>query len=139
MSQGVRQKVVRKFTKGDNSVVLLASLKAGGVGLNLVIALRSLARLTADTLKSQIAGDHVYLMDTWWNSAVENQAIDRIHRFGQTREVWVTRFLVNRSIDDKMIALQERKTKVIQGALGGNKDKSKKQLAEDLALIFADD
>ncbi|GJN89752.1 hypothetical protein Rhopal_002741-T1 [Rhodotorula paludigena] len=121
MSQGVRQKVVRKFTKSDNSVVLLASLKAGGVGLNL------------------IAGDHVYLMDTWWNSAVENQAIDRIHRFGQTREVWVTRFLVNRSIDDKMIALQERKTKVIQGALGGNKDKSKKQLAEDLALIFADD
>ncbi|GAA5841303.1 hypothetical protein JCM9279_000609 [Rhodotorula babjevae] len=121
MTQGVRQKVVRKFTKSDRSIILLASLKAGGVGLNL------------------IAGDHVYLMDTWWNSAVENQAIDRIHRFGQTREVYVTRFLVKRSIDDKMIALQERKTKVIQGALGGNKDKDKKQLADDLALIFEDD
>ncbi|TNY22091.1 SNF2 family N-terminal domain-containing protein [Rhodotorula diobovata] len=121
MTQGVRQKVVRKFTKTGESTVLLASLKAGGVGLNL------------------IAGDHVYLMDTWWNSAVENQAIDRIHRFGQTREVFVTRFLVKRSIDDKMIALQERKTKVIQGALGGNKDKDKKQLAEDLAMIFEDD
>ncbi|GAA5986669.1 hypothetical protein JCM10908_003851 [Rhodotorula pacifica] len=121
MAQGVRQKVVRKFTTSDKSVVLLASLKAGGVGLNL------------------IAGDHVYLMDTWWNSAVENQAIDRIHRFGQTREVYVTRFLIKHSIDDKMIALQERKTKVIQGALGGSKDKDKKQLAEDLAMIFADD
>ncbi|GAA6046444.1 hypothetical protein JCM3770_004927 [Rhodotorula araucariae] len=121
MAQGVRQKVVRKFTKSDKSIILLASLKAGGVGLNL------------------IAGDHVYLMDTWWNAAVEQQAIDRIHRFGQTREVYVTRFLINRSIDDKMIALQERKTKVIQGALGGNKDKDKKQLAEDLAMIFADD
>ncbi|BGP39099.1 DNA helicase rad5 [Rhodotorula kratochvilovae] len=121
MAQGVRQKVVRKFTKSDKSIILLASLKAGGVGLNL------------------IAGDHVYLMDTWWNAAVEQQAIDRIHRFGQTREVYVTRFLIKRSIDDKMIALQERKTKVIQGALGGDKDKDKKQLAEDLAMIFADD
>ncbi|BGP07126.1 DNA helicase rad5 [Rhodotorula toruloides] len=121
MSQSVRQKVVRKFTKTDKSVILLASLKAGGVGLNL------------------IAADHVYLMDTWWNAAIENQAVDRIHRFGQTRQVYVTRFLVNHSIDDKMIALQERKTKVIQGALGQNKDKNKKQLAEDLAMIFADD
>ncbi|GAA6061262.1 hypothetical protein JCM10212_000703 [Sporobolomyces blumeae] len=120
MSQTARQKVVRKFTKSDSSVILLASLKAGGVGLNL------------------IAANHVYLMDAWWNSAVESQAIDRIHRFGQTREVFVTRFLVNKTIDDKMIALQERKTRVIQGALGGNSGKDKKQLAEDLAMIFAD-
>ncbi|GAA6012072.1 hypothetical protein JCM10207_005118 [Rhodosporidiobolus poonsookiae] len=122
-SQPVRQKVVRKFTKNDGSVVLLASTKAGGVGLNL------------------IAADHVWLLDCWWNNAIEQQAIDRIHRFGQTRDVYVTRFLISPSIDDKMIALQERKTKVIQGALGGaaNKDKSRKQLAEDLAMIFADD
>ncbi|GAA5974575.1 hypothetical protein JCM5350_001200 [Sporobolomyces pararoseus] len=121
MSQASRQSVVRKFTKSENSVILLASLKAGGVGLNL------------------IAADHVYLMDYWWNFAVESQAIDRIHRFGQTREVHVTRFLVKKTIDDKMIALQERKTRVIQGALGGKTGKDKKQLAEDLALIFADD
>ncbi|GAA5863251.1 hypothetical protein JCM1840_002523 [Sporobolomyces johnsonii] len=120
MSQSMRQKVVRKFTKTDKSVILLASLKAGGVGLNLV------------------ASDHVYLMDAWWNSAIEMQAIDRIHRFGQTREVFVTRFLINQTIDDKMIALQERKTKVIQGALGGKTGKDKKQLAEDLAMIFED-
>ncbi|GAA6004576.1 hypothetical protein JCM11491_002156 [Sporobolomyces phaffii] len=120
MTQAARQSVVRKFTKSDSSVILLASLKAGGVGLNL------------------IAADHVYLMDYWWNFAVESQAIDRIHRFGQTRQVYVTRFLVNKTIDDKMIALQERKTRVIQGALGGKTGKDKKQLAEDLALIFAD-
>ncbi|ORY91570.1 SNF2 family N-terminal domain-domain-containing protein [Leucosporidium creatinivorum] len=121
MSQKARQKVVHKFTNSDNSCIMLASLKAGGVGLNL------------------IAATHVYLMDAWWNSAVENQAIDRIHRFGQTREVYVTRFLVDKSIDDKMIALQERKTRVINGALGkGGEDKNRKQLAEDLALIFAD-
>ncbi|GAA5955129.1 hypothetical protein JCM3765_003203 [Sporobolomyces pararoseus] len=121
MTQASRQSVVRKFTKSENSVILLASLKAGGVGLNL------------------IAADHVYLMDYWWNFAVESQAIDRIHRFGQTRQVLVTRFLVSKTIDDKMIALQERKTRVIQGALGGKTGKDKKQLAEDLALIFADD
>lgn len=62
MSQKARQKVVHKFTTSDKSCIMLASLKAGGVGLNL------------------IAATHVYLMDAWWNSAVENQAIDRIHR-----------------------------------------------------------
>ncbi|GAA5823645.1 hypothetical protein JCM11251_000709 [Rhodosporidiobolus azoricus] len=123
-SQAHRQKVVRKFTKGEQSVVLLCSTKAGGVGLNL------------------IAADHVYLLDCWWNAAMENQAIDRIHRFGQTRDVFVTRFLVSPSIDDKMIALQERKTKIVNNALGGgsaDKEKNRKQLAEDLAMIFADD
>ncbi|GAA5896750.1 hypothetical protein JCM6882_005026 [Rhodosporidiobolus microsporus] len=124
-SQAHRQKVVRKFDKSEQSFVLLCSTKAGGVGLNL------------------IAADHVYLLDCWWNAAMENQAIDRIHRFGQTREVFVTRFLVTPSIDDKMIALQERKTKIVNNALGGStgkdKEKQKKQLAEDLAMIFADD
>ncbi|KAM0788905.1 hypothetical protein ACM66B_002987 [Microbotryomycetes sp. NB124-2] len=121
MAQKKRQAVVSQFTKSKESVILLASLKAGGVGLNL------------------IAADHVYLMDAWWNAAVENQAIDRIHRFGQSRDVYVTRFLIEHTIDNKMIALQERKTRLINGALGrGDKGKSEKQLAEDLALIFAD-
>lgn len=65
-------------------------------------------------------------------------AANRIHRFGQTREVFVERFLIKASIDEKMIALQERKTKIINGALGKNDGKSQKQLSEDLALIFAD-
>ncbi|KAK4057901.1 DNA helicase rad5 [Microbotryomycetes sp. JL221] len=120
MTQKKRQSVVHQFTKSKESVILLASLKAGGVGLNL------------------IAADHVYLMDAWWNAAIENQAIDRIHRFGQTREVHVTRFLIDSTIENRIVALQERKTRMINGALGKGNDKSDKQLAEDLALIFAD-
>ncbi|KAL8292853.1 hypothetical protein RQP46_000547 [Phenoliferia psychrophenolica] len=111
MSQKAREKVVNKLTNSKGSCVLLASLKAGGVGLNLC------------------AAKHVYIMDC---------AIDRIHRFGQTSEVFVTRFLIEKSIDDKMVALQKRKTAVVMSALGGKDGKSSKQLAEDLAEIFRD-
>ncbi|SGY79936.1 BQ5605_C008g05254 [Microbotryum silenes-dioicae] len=121
MSQQAREKAVHKFTTTTKSCILLASLKAGGVGLNLIAATR------------------VYLMDCWWNAAIESQAVDRIHRFGQTREVYVTRFLINKSIDDKMIALQERKTRMVDNALGGKANKTSKALAEDFAAIFADD
>ena len=58
-------------------------------------------------------------MDTWWNEAVEQQAIDRVHRFGQTKEVEVVRFLVNNSIENKMIALQQRKTALVNAGLAG--------------------
>ncbi|KAI5480346.1 hypothetical protein MNV49_000921 [Pseudohyphozyma bogoriensis] len=120
MSQKVREKVVNKFTTTAKGMILLASLKAGGVGLNLIAATR------------------VYLMDCWWNAAIENQAIDRIHRFGQTRDVYVTRFLISPSIDDKMIKLQERKTKVINASLGGKKGEGKGELAENFEEIFKD-
>jgi DNA repair protein RAD5 len=75
LAQKQRAKVVADFTTSKQPSILVASLKAGGVGLNLIAATR------------------VYVMDLWWNAAVESQAIDRIHRFGQTREVYVTRFL----------------------------------------------
>lgn len=71
MSQSVRQKVVRKFTKTDKSVILLASLKAGGVGLNLVRLAACAPREYCLTCSfPQIAADHVYLMDTWCESAL---------------------------------------------------------------------
>lgn len=139
MSQKARQKVVHKFTNSDKSCILLASLKAGGVGLNL------------------IAATHVYLMDAWWNSAVENQAVDRLHRFGQTRPVHVTRFFIKHSIEERILAvihisprrrrsclltplqlqLQDRKDTLIGHALGKGSSQQK-QLVDDLALIFAD-
>lgn len=75
LAQKQRAKVVTDFTTSKHACILVASLKAGGVGLNLIAATR------------------VYVMDLWWNAAVESQAVDRIHRFGQTREVFVTRFL----------------------------------------------
>jgi len=71
--------------------VLLLSLRAGGVGLNLTAASR------------------VFMMDPWWSWAVEAQAVDRVHRMGQTREVHVTRFVCEESIEEKMLRIQERK------------------------------
>lgn len=114
--------MVHNFTNTKKSCVLLASLKAGGVGLNL------------------IAATHVVIIDLWWNYAAEAQAVDRIHRFGQTKPVFVKRFLINSSIEEKIILIQERKQKIVGGALKGSKKegKSQKGLEEDLMAIFAD-
>lgn len=61
-----------------------------------------------------------FVILTWtrWNAAIENQAIDRVHRFGQLREVHIIRFLVDKSIEDRMITLQKRKTAIINAGLG---------------------
>ena len=71
--------------------MLLLSLRAGGVGLNLTCA------------------RNVFMMDPWWSFAVEAQAIDRVHRMGQERSVRVVRFVVEGSIEEKMLRIQERK------------------------------
>jgi superfamily II DNA or RNA helicase len=95
-----RGAVVAAFQTGDVSV-LLASLKAGGTGLNLT------------------AADCVVLLDPWWNPAVEAQAAARAHRIGQTRPVWVARLVVDGSIEDRMLALQARKAQLADAVLGG--------------------
>jgi DNA repair protein RAD5 len=103
--------------------VLLISLRAGGVGLNLT------------------AANHVFMMDPWWSFAVEAQAIDRVHRMGQLREVSVTRFIVKDSIEARMLRVQERKMN-IAGSLGlrvggdGTEDDRKKSRIEELKLLF---
>ncbi|KAK8220148.1 DNA helicase rad5 [Zalaria obscura] len=91
MSQKARAAVLTEFANADRGCVLLLSLRAGGVGLNLTCAQR------------------VFMMDPWWSFAVEAQAIDRVHRMGQTEEVVVTRFVVEGSIEEKMLRIQERK------------------------------
>ncbi|OQE44418.1 hypothetical protein PENCOP_c002G02862 [Penicillium coprophilum] len=103
--------------------VLLISLRAGGVGLNLTTA------------------SNVFLMDPWWSFAIEAQAIDRVHRMGQTRDVNVTRFVVKDSIEGRMLRVQERKMN-IAGSLGlkiggddGDPDKGKERL-EELKMLF---
>ncbi|KAJ5120373.1 uncharacterized protein N7515_009761 [Penicillium bovifimosum] len=103
--------------------VLLISLRAGGVGLNLT------------------AASNVFVMDPWWSFAIEAQAIDRVHRMGQTRDVHVTRFVVKDSIEGRMLRVQERKMN-IAGSLGlkiggddGDDDKGKERLAE-LKMLF---
>ncbi|KXG47671.1 Zinc finger, RING-type [Penicillium griseofulvum] len=103
--------------------VLLISLRAGGVGLNLTTA------------------SNVFVMDPWWSFAIEAQAIDRVHRMGQTRDVNVTRFVVKDSIEGRMLRVQERKMN-IAGSLGlkiggddGDSDKGKERL-EELKMLF---
>ena len=91
MSQKDRAKTLTAFATRTKFTVLLLSLRAGGVGLNLTCAKR------------------VYMMDPWWSFAVEAQAIDRVHRMGQSEEVNVTRFVVRESIEEKMLRVQERK------------------------------
>jgi SNF2 family DNA or RNA helicase len=93
-----RQAQVENFQKEDNITVFLISLKAGGLGLNLT------------------AADYVFILDPWWNPAIEAQAVDRAHRIGQQRTVFTYKFITKNSVEEKILALQ----------------KTKKQLADDL-------
>ena len=91
MAQKQRAAVIEAFKSSKKGVVLLLSLRAGGVGLNLTAASR------------------VFMMDPWWSFAVEAQAIDRVHRMGQEDAVKVVRFIVEGSIEEKMLRIQDRK------------------------------
>jgi SNF2 family DNA or RNA helicase len=89
-----RKKLVDKFQTGNEAAIFLISLKAGGTGLNLT------------------AADYVFLLDPWWNPAVERQAMDRTHRIGQDKPVFVYKFITKDTIEEKIINLQEKKQKV---------------------------
>jgi superfamily II DNA or RNA helicase len=95
-----RADIVRKFQEDENASVFLISLKAGGSGLNLT------------------AASYVILYDPWWNPAVENQAIDRAHRIGQTQPVIAYRLLTKNSIEEKILTLQQQKKMLSNDILG---------------------
>ena len=97
-----REAVVNAFQKADGPAVLLISLKAGGVGLTLT------------------AADHVYLMDPWWNPAVEDQAADRAHRIGQENPVLIQRLVARDTVEDRILALQKRKQELAGAVLDGS-------------------
>ena len=86
-----REKAIRNFQENESCRVFLISLKAGGVGLNLT------------------AADYVYIVDPWWNPAVEQQAIDRTHRIGQSKNIFAYRMICVDTIEDKILKLQEKK------------------------------
>lgn len=86
-----RKGIIDEFKKNESIVVFLLSLKAGGVGLNLTEA------------------SHVLFLDDWWNPAVENQAMDRAHRIGQTNQVQVTRLICRNTVEEKILQLQQLK------------------------------
>jgi superfamily II DNA or RNA helicase len=95
-----RGEVVERFQAADGPPVMLISLKAGGVGLNLT------------------AADHVFLCDPWWNPAAEAQAADRAHRIGQERPVFVYRLVAQGTVEERIVALQDRKRALFEAALG---------------------
>lgn len=94
-----RNASVAAFTDDPDVKIMLVSLKAGNSGLNLV------------------AASHVILFDPFWNPYVEDQAIDRAHRIGQTKEVFVHRLLIENTVEDRIVELQEKKRELIGGAL----------------------
>ncbi|RZS09750.1 hypothetical protein BHM03_00040856, partial [Ensete ventricosum] len=121
MSTKRRAEVIKRFEKcgPGEPTVLLASLKAAGTGINLTAASR------------------VYLMEPWWNPAVEEQAMDRVHRIGQKEEVKVVRLIVRGSIEERILKLQERKKKLASGAFGRKAAKEQKQVRlEDLRIMM---
>jgi len=114
-----RGELVNEFQKASGAAVFLISLKAGGFGLNLT------------------AASYVVLFDPWWNPAVENQAIDRTHRIGQTSKVIAYRLLTKNSIEEKIRSLQRVKSALVADVLG--EDSFAKSLSlEDLRFIFSD-
>ena len=108
-----RAGAVEEFTEGGAQVFCL-SLKAGGVGLNLVGA------------------DYVFLLDPWWNPATEAQAVDRAHRIGQTRPVLVYRMVARDTIEERVVELQQRKAELFASVLDSGEHFSAALTADDL-------
>jgi hypothetical protein len=114
-----RGELVKEFQTAKGGAVFLISLKAGGFGLNLT------------------AASYVVLFDPWWNPAVENQAIDRTHRIGQTSNVMAYRLLMRDSIEQKIRALQKQKAALMDDVLGEERFAQSLTL-DDLRFLFAE-
>nr|XP_057946889.1 helicase-like transcription factor isoform X2 [Doryrhamphus excisus] len=102
MSQKKRTQMIQEFqsTTASSPTIMLLSLKAGGVGLNLT------------------AASHVFLMDPAWNPATEEQCIDRCYRLGQKKKVFVTKFIVKDSVEENMVKIQKQKQDLVEAAFG---------------------
>jgi hypothetical protein len=114
-----RGELVHRFQTTEGAAVFLISLKAGGFGLNLT------------------AASYVVLFDPWWNPAVENQAIDRTHRIGQSNKVIAYRLLIKGSIEEKIHALQKQKKSLAEDVLGEERFAQSLTL-QDLQFLFSD-
>jgi superfamily II DNA or RNA helicase len=114
-----RLEKVDRFNADATIPIFLISLKAGGTGLNLTGA------------------DYVIHYDPWWNPAVENQATDRAHRIGQTKHVFNYKLITRGSVEEKILALQERKQKLAELIIGGDEGIAKELTKEDLEFLFS--
>lgn len=107
-----RAKAVAEFKENKEVRIFLISIKAGGVGLNLTEA------------------DYVFILDPWWNPAVENQAIDRSHRIGQKNNVFIYKFITKDTVEEKIVALQNRKMSIATSLIT-TEDSFVKSLSQD--------
>ncbi len=114
-----RQAAVERFQNDPDCGVFLISLKAGGLGLNLT------------------AADYVFLLDPWWNPAVETQAIDRAHRVGQTRQVFAYRLICQDTVEEKIAALQSKKRSLANAILQENASLIKDISTDDLHMLLS--
>jgi superfamily II DNA or RNA helicase len=113
-----RKELVQTFNEDANKKVFLISLKAGGTGLNLT------------------AADNVIIFDPWWNPSVENQAVDRAHRMGQTKSVNVYRLVTKGTIEEKILRLQEKKQFLFDNLVNDSKDLFQKLTWGDIKELF---
>jgi SNF2 family DNA or RNA helicase len=114
-----RERAIQRFQNDDNCRVFLISLKAGGVGLNLT------------------AADYVYIVDPWWNPAVEQQAIDRTHRIGQTKNIFAYRMICKDTIEDKILQLQDKKRLLAKDLITDDEGFVKSLSREDVEYLFS--
>jgi SNF2 family DNA or RNA helicase len=112
-----REKIVNSFQNDPENKIFLISLKAGGVGLNLT------------------AADYVFILDPWWNPASEMQALNRAHRIGQQKSVFVYRYITSNSIEEKIVKLQERKSQLADIFISSNNPLKDIDLQEILNII----
>ena len=110
---------VERFQNDPESKLFLISLKAGGLGLNLT------------------AAEYVFLLDPWWNPAVEAQAIDRTHRIGQTRSVFAYRLIAKDTVEEKVLELQEAKREIADAIINQDNSLLRNLRSEDLAILLS--
>jgi superfamily II DNA or RNA helicase len=114
-----REARVERFQTDPECRLFLISLKAGGLGLNLT------------------AAEYVYLLDPWWNPAVEAQAIDRSHRIGQTRQVFAYRLIARETVEEKVLELQKSKRALADAIIGADNAPLRDLTREDLELLLS--
>jgi non-specific serine/threonine protein kinase len=118
-SSAERERAIHEFQNNEDCRVFLISLKAGGIGLNLT------------------AADYVYIVDPWWNPAVEQQAIDRTHRIGQTKNIFAYRLICKDTLEEKMLQLQERKRALAADLVSDDNAFMKRLTTDDIAFLFS--
>ena len=114
-----REEAVRLFQTNENCRVFLVSLKAGGTGLNLT------------------AADYVFLVDPWWNPAVEQQAIDRTHRIGQVNHVFAYKMICKDTVEEKILSLQQKKKSLAADLISTDKSFIKSLTKSDVVFLFS--